>query len=202
MMNFQNTETLEPDDMLARLFTAARSQNGWRDQPVEAQLLLKIHDLARMGPTSMNCAPLRVQFLTSPAAKERLRPALAAGNVEKMMSCPVVAVFATDHDFPIHLSFLFPHTDGKAFFDKNPGLVDETAFRNATLQAAYYMLAARAVGLDCAPISGFNAAAVEAEFLTGTRRRVNFLCGIGYGEPSKLFPRHPRFAFDQVCQIL
>ncbi|HEV7322254.1 MAG TPA: malonic semialdehyde reductase [Ensifer sp.] len=202
-MDHQTTQQPQADaTLLARLFTEARSQNGWLDKPVPTALLHQIHELARMGPTSMNCAPLRIVYLTGAQAKERLRPALAAGNVDKMMSCPVVAILATDFAFAEHLPFLFPHTDGKGFFERNPHLVADTAFRNATLQAAYYMLAARAVGLDCGPISGFNAGEVDRIFFEGTETRSNFICGLGYGDPSKLFPRHPRFAFDDVCTIL
>lgn len=202
-MDHQSMQHAQTDaTLLARLFTEARSQNGWLDQPVPPELLQHVHELARMGPTSMNCSPLRVLYLTSQEAKERLRPALAAGNVDKMMTCPVVAIFATDFEFAEHLPFLFPHTDGKGFFERNPHLVADTAFRNATLQAAYYMLAARAVGLDCGPISGFNAATVDGIFFAGTQTKSNFICGLGHGDPSKLFPRHPRFAFDDVCTVL
>lgn len=188
--------------LLERLFLNARSQNGWLDRPVARALLEQVHELARMGPTSMNCSPLRIVYLASDEAKERLKPALAAGNVEKMMTCPVVAIFATDFAFAEHLPFLFAHTDGKGFFERNPHLVDDTAFRNATLQAAYYMLAARALGLDCGPISGFNAKQLDEIFFTGTSLKVNFLCGFGHGDPAKLFARHPRFGFDEVCKIL
>lgn len=195
-------QTQQNGTLLQRLFSDARSQNGWLDRPVAPVLLEQIHELARMGPTSMNCSPLRIVYLVSDEAKERLKPALAAGNVEKMMTCPVVAIFATDFAFAEHLPFLFAHTDGKGFFDRNPHLVEDTAFRNATLQAAYYMLAARALGLDCGPISGFNAKQLDEIFFTGTSLRVNFLCGLGHGDPAKLFARHPRFSFDEVCQVL
>jgi 3-hydroxypropanoate dehydrogenase len=202
-MDHQTAHAIQPSEtLLERLFLNARSQNGWLDRPVEAGLLEQIHDLARMGPTSMNCSPLRIVYLVSDAAKERLKPALAAGNVEKMMTCPVVAVFATDFAFAERLPFLFAHTDGKGFFERNPHLVDDTALRNATLQAAYYMLAARALGLDCGPISGFNAKQLDEMFFAGTPLKVNFLCGLGYGDPTKLFARHPRLSFDEVCQIL
>ncbi len=202
-MDHQTAHPIQPSEaLLERLFLNARSQNGWLDRPVEAGLLEQIHDLARMGPTSMNCSPLRIVYLVSDAAKERLKPALAAGNVEKMMTCPVVAVFATDFAFAERLPVLFAHTDGKGFFERNPHLVADTALRNATLQAAYYMLAARALGLDCGPISGFNAKQLDEMFFARTPLKVNFLCGLGYGDPAKLFARHPRLSFDEVCQIL
>lgn len=188
--------------MLERLFIDARSQNGWSVRPVDLRLLEQIHEIARMGPTSMNCSPLRVVYLTSDAARERLKPALAEGNIAKIMTCPVVAIFATDYAFAEKMPFLFPHTDGKGHFERNPHLVDGTAYRNATLQAAYYMLAARAVGLDCGPISGFNAKQVDTIFFDGTALKSNFICGMGYGDPAKLFPRHPRLPFDEACTIL
>lgn len=188
--------------LLERMFTQARSQNGWLDRPVSGALLEQIHDLACLAPTSMNCSPLRITYLITTEAKERLRPTLAAGNIEKMMTCPVVAIFATDFAFTERLPFLFPHTDGKGFFERNPHLVEDTALRNATLQAGYYMLAARALGLDCGPISGFDAKAVDAIFFGETRLRSNFLCGLGHGDPTKLFARHPRLPFEEACSIL
>lgn len=201
-MDHQMAHTQKDETLLDKLFLNARSQNGWLDRPVDPALLEQIHDLARMGPTSMNCSPLRITYLISSEAKERLKPALAAGNVEKMMTCPIVAIFATDFSFADRLPFLFAHTDGKGFFQRNPHLVEETAFRNATLQAAYYMMAARALGLDCGPISGFNAKQLDEIFFAGTPLRVNFLCGLGHGDPAKLFARHPRLSLDETCQIL
>lgn len=188
--------------LLDRLFFDARSQNGWLDRPVDLALLERIHDIARMGPTSMNCSPLRIVYLATDAARDKLKAALAAGNVSKIMTCPVVAIFATDYAFAEKMPFLFPHTDGKGHFERNPHLVDDTAFRNATLQAAYYMLAARALGLDCGPISGFNRAATDEIFFAGTAIRSNFICGIGHGDPAKLFPRHPRLPFNEACTVL
>ncbi|RDL48786.1 putative malonic semialdehyde reductase RutE [Ensifer sp. M14] len=202
-MDHRSLPSTQPDTgLLERMFTQARSQNGWLDRPVPNALIEQIHDLARLAPTSMNCSPLRITYLVTTEAKDRLRPALAAGNVEKMMTCPVVAIFATDFAFAERLPFLFPHTDGKGFFERNPHLVEDTAFRNATLQAGYYMLAARALGLDCGPISGFDAKAVDAIFFEHTQLRSNFICGLGHGDPSKLFARHPRLPFEEVCRIL
>jgi 3-hydroxypropanoate dehydrogenase len=202
-MDHRSLQPTQADaSLLEKMFTQARSQNGWLDRPVANALLEQIHDLARLAPTSMNCSPLRITYLVTTEAKERLRPALAAGNVDKMMTCPVVAIFATDFAFAERLPFLFPHTDGKGFFERNPHLVADTAFRNATLQAGYYMLAARALGLDCGPISGFDAKAVDAIFFSDAQLRSNFLCGLGHGDPSKLFARHPRLSFEDACQIL
>ncbi|MDW5316933.1 malonic semialdehyde reductase [Rhizobium sp. PL01] len=202
-MDHQTGHPIQPDTtLLNRMFLTARSQNGWLDRPVDTALLEQIHDLARMGPTSMNCSPLRIVYLVSDEAKERLKPALAAGNVEKIMTCPVVAIFATDFAFADRLPFLFAHTDGKGFFERNPHLVEDTAFRNATLQAAYYMMAARALGLDCGPISGFNGKQLDSIFFPDTQLRVNFLCGLGHGDMAKLFARHPRLSFDEACQVL
>lgn len=202
-MDHQGLQTTQADAALLRkIFTEARSQNGWLDRPVPRELLERIHDLARLAPTSMNCSPLRITYLVTAEAKERLRSALAAGNVDKMMTCPVVAIFATDLGFAERLPFLFPHTDGKGFFERNPHLVDDTAFRNATLQAGYYMMAARALGLDCGPISGFDAKAVDAIFFGGTKLKSNFICGLGHGDPAKLFSRHPRLSFEEACQVL
>ncbi len=202
-MDHRSLQATQADaSLIERMFTQARSQNGWLDRPVPNAVLEQIHDLARLAPTSMNCSPLRITYLVNKEAKERLRPALAAGNVDKMMTCPVVAIFATDFAFAERLPFLFPHTDGKGFFECNPHLVEDTAFRNATLQAGYYMLAARALGLDCGPISGFDAKAVDAIFFGETRLRSNFLCGLGHGDPAKLFPRHPRLPFEEACQVL
>ncbi|NVD40510.1 malonic semialdehyde reductase [Ensifer sp. HO-A22] len=202
-MDHRSLQPTQADaSLLEKMFTQARSQNGWLDRPVANALLEQIHDLARLAPTSMNCSPLRITYLVTTEAKEKLRPALAAGNVDKMMTCPVVAIFATDFAFAERLPFLFPHTDGKGFFERNPHLVADTAFRNATLQAGYYMLAARALGLDCGPISGFDAKAVDAIFFSDAQLRSNFLCGLGHGDPSKLFARHPRLSFEDACQIL
>nr|WP_254911460.1 malonic semialdehyde reductase [Sphingomonas sp. CDS-1] len=190
-------------DTLARLFTEARSQNGWRSDPVEEGDLRDAYDLARWAPTSMNGQPMRLIFLRSAEAKARLQPALLPGNVEKAMNAPVLAIIAYDTDFHVHLPNMFPHNPGaQALFEANQALREETAFRNGTLQAAYFMLALRASGFDVGPISGFNAAAIDKEFFDGTTCRTNFLCGIGQGDPSKVFDRLPRFSYDVVAQTL
>lgn len=191
-------------EALATILTEARTHNGWLDKPVDAALLHEAWNIARMGPTSANCSPLRVVFVTSAAAKARLKPALMEGNVEKTLAAPVVAIFAHDSRFFELLPKLFPHTDARPWFD-GPGkeeVASITAFRNGTLQTAYFMLAARALGLDCGPMSGFDNAALDREFFPDGRFRSNFLCNLGYGDPTKLFPRSPRLEFAEACQIL
>jgi 3-hydroxypropanoate dehydrogenase len=184
------------------LFTQARTHNAWMDRPVDPDLLHRLYDLLKWAPTSANCSPLRVLFLTSVVAKERLRPALSQGNLAKTMSAPVVAVLAYDNQFYDHLPRLFPHTDAKSWFTGDPTVAAATAFRNGTLQAGYFILAARALGLDCGPMSGFDAAKVNAAFFPDGHYQVNFLCNLGYGDPAGLHPRSPRFDFQDACQIL
>ena len=187
---------------LAQLFTEARTHNAFLDKPVPGELLVKAVELARMGPTSANQSPLRVLFLRSPAAKERLRPALSPGNLDKTMSAPVVAVAAYDEEFYEHLPFLFPHADAKAWFSGDPAKAARSAFQNGTLQVAYLLIALRAVGLDTGPMTGFDNAKVDAEFFPEGRVKSNVLINIGYGDAEKLFPRSPRFSFDQMAKIL
>ncbi len=188
---------------LATLFLEARAQNGWLDKPVSDSDLRTAYDIARFGPTSMNTQPMRILFLRSAEAKKRLKPALMPGNVEKTMTAPVVAIIAYDTAFHTHLPVTFPHNPAAmAFFDGKDALLQETAFRNGTLQGAYFMLALRALGLDIGPMSGFAAPVVDAEFFAGTTYRANFLCGIGHGDDAKIFARSPRLDFDQVAQIL
>jgi 3-hydroxypropanoate dehydrogenase len=183
------------------LFRDARTHNGWQDKPVPESLLRELFDLAKMGPTSCNCSPMRIVFVTTPEGKERLKPALSAGNLEKTMAAPVTAIIAEDPEFYEHLPKLFPHADARSWFVGNDALIQATTFRNSSLQGAYLMLAARALGLDCGPMSGFDTAKVNAEFFPDGRSRVNFLCNLGYGDPAKLFGRSPRFAFDDVCSF-
>jgi len=183
------------------LFREARTHNGWQDKPVPESLLHELFDLAKMAPTSANCSPMRVVFVTTPEGKARLKPALAPGNLDKTMAAPVTAIIAQDTLFYEHLPTLFPHADAKSWFVGNDALIQGTMVRNATLQGAYLMLAARAVGLDCGPMSGFDPAKLNAEFFPDGRFQANFLCNLGYGDPAKLFPRSPRFAFEDVCTI-
>jgi nitroreductase len=165
-------------------------------------MLMAIYDLMRWGPTSANNSPARILFLTTPEAKDRLKPHLSEGNRAKTMNAPVTAIIGYDVDFPDHLPRLFPHNqDAKNWF-KDPVLREATAFRNGTLQGAYFIIAARAVGLDCGPMSGFDNAGVDKEFFAGTNIKSNFICSLGYGDPSGLFPRSPRLAFDEACKIL
>jgi len=154
-----------------------------------------------MGPTSSNCLPLRVVFVTSKSAKEKLKSCLAAGNVEKTMSAPVTAIFGMDMEFYEKLPVLFPHTDARSWFVGNGTLIADTAFRNSSLQAAYFILAARAAGLDCGPMSGFDNGKVDAAFFLGTSVKSNFICNLGYGDASKLYPRGPRLGFDEACRV-
>ena len=188
---------------LAQLFTEARTHNAFRDKAVSDELLHKALDLAKMGPTSANQSPLRVLFLRSPAAKERLRPALAPGNLDKTMTAPVVAITAYDEQFYEHLPFLMPHRDMKSYFAGNPpDVLARIALQNGTLQVAYLILALRAVGLDTGPMTGFDNAKVDAEFFPEGHVKSNVLINIGYGDHEKLFPRSPRFSFDQIAKIL
>lgn len=187
---------------LDRIFRDARTHSHWLDKSVPEALLRQAWDMARLPPTSANCQPLRVVFVRSPEAKARLRPALAPGNVDKTMAAPVTAILAHDLEFHEKLPKLFPQADARSWFAGNEALIQTTAFRNGSLQAAYFILALRAVGLDCGPMSGFDNAKVDAEFFTGTPVRSNFLVNIGYGDPAKLHPRNPRLDFDEACRVL
>lgn len=187
---------------LDQLFRNARTHNGWLDKPVDDSMLGELHDLMKWGPTSANCWPLRVVYVKSPEAKTRLLPLMMEGNRAKTEAAPVTAILGMDLDFPDTLPKLFPHTDAKSWFAGNDALIDATAFRNSSLQGAYFMLAARALGLDCGPMSGFDAAKVDAEFFAGTKIKTNFICNLGYGDPAQLFPRSPRPSFAEVSKIL
>ncbi|HVZ90295.1 MAG TPA: malonic semialdehyde reductase [Rhizomicrobium sp.] len=190
------------DEALDTIFRSARSQNKWLDKPVSPSLLMAVYDLMRMGPTSANCCPARILFLVSNEAKERLRPHLADFNVRKTMTAPAVAIIAYDIDFPSKMTKLFPHNPAAASWFDDPKVREINAFRNGSLQGAYFMIAARALGLDCGPMSGFDNDGVDREFFAGTKIKSNFLCGIGYGDPSGVFPRNPRLDFDEACKIL
>lgn len=184
------------------LFRNARSHNGWLDRPVPDALLTELHELMKWGPTSANCWPLRVVYVKSAAAKARLIPALMEGNRAKVQAAPVTALLGMDMNFPDSLPQRFPHVDAKSWFVGNAELTRATAFRNSSLQGAYLMLAARGLGLDCGPMSGFDAAQVNAAFFAGTSVEVNFICSLGYGDASQLYPRSPRPDFAEVCQIV
>jgi 3-hydroxypropanoate dehydrogenase len=209
-------ETLA-NDALDQLFRKARSHGDWLDRPVADDLLRQLYDIMKWGPTSANTCPARLVFLRSKEAKERLKPALAPGNVEKTMKAPVTAIIAYDLLFYEKLPKLFPHNPAmRDHFARNPQLVEVTAKRNSSLQGAYLMLAARAIGLDCGPMSGFDNAKLDEEFFGAGKEcegcdqeffpagqvRSNFLCNLGYGDSSKLFPRGPRLAFEEACTLL
>jgi 3-hydroxypropanoate dehydrogenase len=192
-----------PTQALDQLFRTARTQNAWRDEPVSDEQLHALYELMKWGPTSANCSPARIVFVKSDEARRKLEPALSEGNRAKTMRAPVTAIIATDFAFYEKLPYLFPHTDAKSWFEGNPKLIETTGFRNATLQGGYFILAARALGLDCGPMSGFDNATVDAAFFTGTSVKSNFLVALGHGDPDPavLFPRSPRLSFDEACRI-
>lgn len=186
-----------------RLFTDARSHGKWLPRDVAPELLVSLYELAKHGPTTMNSQPMRLQFVRSAQAKERLVACVNPGNVDKTRAAPVVAIIGMDFDFPDHLVRLFPHkTDARNYYDGKPEVVASTALRNSSLQGAYLMMAARLLGLDCGPMSGFNAPAVDRAFWAGTQVRTNFLCNLGYGDATQLLPRQPRLDFEQACAIV
>lgn len=190
------------DTALDQLFRSARTFNAWLPREVSDAQLHQLYDLVKFGPTSANSSPMRLVFVKSPEAKAKLAPLMSDGNRAKTMVAPVTAIVANDHAFHDKLPQLFPHADAKSWFEGNQPLIDTTAFRNATLQGAYVILAARALGLDCGPMSGFDNAGVDAAFFAGTAIKSNFLINIGYGDASRdLFPRSPRLSFDEACTI-
>lgn len=190
------------DDALDQLFRAARTQNAWQNNPVSQTLLHALYDLMRMGPTSANCSPARLVFITTAEGRERIKPFLAPNNVAKVMQAPVTVIIGHDLEFYEKLPQLFPHADARSWFLGNEKLIQSTAFRNGTLQGAYLIMAARAVGLDCGPMSGFDNDGVDKAFFSGSAIKSNFICALGYGDPSAVFPRSPRLAFDEACQII
>ncbi len=190
------------ENALETLFTKARTHYSWQKKDVDSALLQKVYDLAKMGPTSANCCPMRIVFVKSKEAKEKLKPCLDPGNVSKTMAAPVTAIIAFDLEFYEHLPKLFPPMDARAWFVGKPQFIEETAFRNGSLQGAYFILAARACGLDCGPMSGFDNKRIDQTFFEGTSWKSNFLINLGYGDNPDAYPRSPRFAFDEVCRIL
>lgn len=190
------------DDALDQIFRQARTHVAWQDRPVDDALLRAVYDLAKMAPTSANSSPMRIVFVKTRHAKERLRPALSPNNIEKTMSAPVTAIIAHDLHFYEELPRLYPHTDARSWFTYSEQVAERNAFRNGTLQGAYFMLAARALGLDCGPMSGFDNEIVDREFFPDGRWRSNFLMNLGYGDPSRLRNRNPRLDFDDACKIL
>ena len=187
---------------LDQLFYEARTHKKWLNMPVSDELLDKAWELARMGPTSGNSSPVRIVFVRSAEAKERLRPLLDRGNIEQTMAAPATAIIGHDMAFYEKLPKLHPHGDARSWFVGNPALIEATAFRNGSLQGAYLIMACRALGLDCGPMSGFDAAQAEAEFFPEKGVTVNFLCNIGYGDKKDLHPRAPRLEFDEACEIV
>ncbi len=211
------TTTPLPDASLDVLFRQARTHSAWLDKPVTDDTLHRIYDLMKWGPTSANSCPARFFFVRTPEAKQRLKPVLSPGNVDKTMAAPVTVIVAYDLKFYTRLPRLFPHNPGMArLFEENPQLIESTARRNSSLQGAYFMLAARALGLDCGPMSGFDNEKLDEEFFGAGKRRPaadeeffsqsqiksNFLCNLGYGNPAKLHPRGPRLEFNEVCRLL
>ena len=194
-------KTAISDTALKQLFLDARTYNSWQDKEVSDSTLHQLHELVRMGPTSANCCPARFIFVKSQAAKDKLAPCLDKGNREKTLAAPVTAIIAYDMEFYTKLDQLFPHTNARPWFEGKEEKVFDTAFRNGTLQGAYLILAARALGLDCGPMSGFNSEKINEAFLAGTNYRSNFLLNIGYGVDADLFDRSPRFEFDEACRI-
>jgi 3-hydroxypropanoate dehydrogenase len=190
------------DAALDQILREARTHWVWRPDPVSVELLKEVYDLARMGPTSANSSPARFVFLTTPEAKARLVPALAPTNVEKTKTAPVNVIVAGDTEFYEKLPQLFPARDMRSIFAGNAALIEETMMRNGSLQGAYFILAARALGLDCGPMSGFDKNKVNQEFFPDGKWKANFLCNVGHGDPSKLFPRNPRFEFEEACRVL
>jgi 3-hydroxypropanoate dehydrogenase len=187
---------------LAQLFTEARTHNAWQAKPVDDALLRQLTDVMKMAPTSANCSPARIVFVKSAEAKAKLKPLLAPGNVDKTMGAPVTAIIGMDMAFYEHLPRLFPHADAKSWFVGKQAHIEATAFRNASLQGGYFILAARALGLDTGAMSGFDNAGVDAAFFAGTQVKSNFLCNLGYGDAKGLFPRSPRFTFDEMAKIV
>ena len=190
------------DQALDQLFRHGRTYYAWKPEPVATQKLEEIYELFKLGPTSANCSPARVVFLTTEQAKARLLPTLSPMNVEKSRTAPVVALIAYDLEFYEKLPTLFPFVDAKAWFVGNEKMIHDTAVRNGTLQGGYFMLAARALGLDCGPMSGFDAGKVDAEFFPDGKWKINFVCNLGYGDATGQHSRAPRLGFDEACRVL
>jgi 3-hydroxypropanoate dehydrogenase len=189
------------DAALDQLFRTARTHNAWLEKPVTDEQLHALYELMKWGPTSANSSPARIVFIKSTQAREKLGLAISDNNREKTMSAPVTAILATDYAFYEKLPQLFPHADAKSWFVGNQALIDSTAFRNSSLQGAYLMLAARSIGLDCGPMSGFDNAKIDELFFAGTTVKSNFLINLGYGDAAALFPRSPRLSFDEAANI-
>ncbi len=190
------------DESLDTIFRNARTHRHWQDKPISPALLMAIYDLMRWGPTSANVSPARVAFVVSKEAKERLKPHLDAGNVRQTMEAPATAIVGYDLDFVQYVPKLYPQSPGAKDWFKDPKHVEKTAFRNGSIQGGYFVVAARALGLDCGPMSGFSNEGVDREFFAGTAVKSNFLCNLGYGDPAHLRERGPRLSFDEACKIV
>jgi nitroreductase len=188
-------------DQLSILFSNARTHNDWLEKEVSDDLLKSIYEEMKWGPTSANTCPARLIFVKSDEQKERLLACMSEGNQAKTRAAPVSVIIGMDMEFYEKLPQLFPHADARSWFAGNDEVINATAFRNSSLQGAYFMLAARALGLDCGPMSGFDAEKVNASFFDGTSIKVNFICNLGYGDAQRLFPRSPRLSFDEACKI-
>lgn len=193
--------TMVTDEAFAQMFTDARTQNDWLDTPVSDETLRRLYDLVKMGPTSANSSPARFIFCKSDESRARLAACAGEKNGPKVLKAPVTVIIGMDLDFHEHLPKLFPHTDARSWFAGNDGLIADTAFRNSSLQGGYLILAARALGLDCGPMSGFDKARVDAEFWAGTKVETNFICSLGKGSGEMVFPRSPRLSFEEACRI-
>ena len=189
-------------EAISQIFSEARSHRAWLNRKVSDETLKEVYEVLKWGPTSVNCCPMRLVFVQSEAGKQKLYPALKGNNTEHVRGAPVTAIVAYDQKFFDELPRLFPVMPVKGMFDSNPAYSEETAFRNGSLQGAYLMIAARALGLDIGPMSGFDNAAVDLAFFSGTSWKSNFLCNLGYGDASKLFPRGPRLSFEEACKIV
>ena len=190
-----------PDRALDQLFRTARTRNAWASESLPEATLRQLYDLLKWGPTSANSSPARFVFVTSEAAKARLAPHLSNSNRKKMLVAPCCVIVGYDLDFAAKLPKLFPHDPTAPGWFKDPAVAERTAFRNGTLQGGYMILAARSLGLDCGPMSGFDNAGVDAEFFAGTSIRTNFICNIGHGTDENLFQRNPRLDFEEACQV-
>ncbi len=187
---------------LDQLFRSARSHNGWKSDPLPEATLRELYDLARFGPTAANTNPARFVFVTSADAKEKLASVSSGNNQAKIKAAPVTVIIGYDLDFPEHMATLFPHVPGMKAVFSDPAVVEQTAFRNATLQGAYLIIAARSLGLDCGPMSGFDNGKVDALFFAGTKVKSNFICSIGHGDGANMFDRLPRLSFEDACKIV
>ncbi|HEY4541422.1 MAG TPA: malonic semialdehyde reductase [Noviherbaspirillum sp.] len=190
------------DSALDLLFRNARTHNAWQDKPVDDAQLHQLYELMKWGPTSANCSPARLVFVKSAGQKEKLVACMSPGNQDKTRAAPVTVIIGMDLEFYEKLGFLFPHADARSWFADKPAHIEATALRNASLQGGYLILAARALGLDCGPMTGFDAERINQEFFAGTPVKVNFVCSLGYGMPEKLHPRGPRLPFDEACRIV